>query len=84
MFRRCETWLTELQLTNWVDMVWGRTANYIVQQRVENQDPAPVVGAVASAIVGNGDVSMVAATAVEDEGMADDDAPGDLEQFQWP
>jgi hypothetical protein len=30
MFIRCETWLLDMQETNWVDREWGRTANYVV------------------------------------------------------
>lgn len=30
MFTRCETWLLDMQETNWGDKEWGRTANYVV------------------------------------------------------
>src|SRR5208282_999162 len=59
MFVRCETWLVDLQESIWVDREWGRTANYVVNVRPQQENVPPVVQQ------GNEDVIMnvVAGTA---------------------
>lgn len=85
MFVRCETWLVDLQEAIWVDREWGRTANYVVNVRPQQENVPPVVQQ------GNEDVAMNviagAAGPAEDEEMmevADNGILSGLEQFQWP
>jgi hypothetical protein len=86
MFVRCETWLLDLQELIWSDREWGRTANYVVNVRTQQQENVPPV-----VQQGNEDVAMnVVAGATgtgEDEEMmevGENGTPGAFEQFQWP
>ena len=89
MFIRCETWLEDLQETIWVDREWGRTANYTVNVRSQQQENVPPVQQEADDVIMNAVAAVAAAaTAVvgEDEEMmeaADNGTVGDFEQFQW-